>query len=37
MSKDIREMVDKIKSFKQFVNESVTYKTDDIYIKYEII
>ncbi len=37
MSKEIREMIDKVKSFKQFVNESVTSQTDDIYIKYETL
>ena len=29
MSKDIREMIDKVKNFKQFVNEQLKYNGED--------
>jgi hypothetical protein len=37
MSEDIRKMIDKVKSFKQFVNESVDYQytTTDKLVKYQ--
>lgn len=35
MSKEIRQMIDKVKLFKQFINKKVTTHIDDIYIKYE--
>jgi hypothetical protein len=31
MSEDIRKMIDKVKTFKQFVNENSVFETDEIY------
>lgn len=33
MSKEIRQMIDKVKNFKQFINEQVDYKTLQVGLK----
>ena len=32
MSKDIRKMIDKVKNFKQFVNENITNENEIIFL-----